>query len=50
MTLGVAISNPKKRTVHEVDKKRLFISNLADSVAENDLNDVFVKVFEFELR
>ena len=42
--MGVAISNPKKKTVHEVDKKRLFVSNLADSIAEDDLREFFAKV------
>lgn len=39
--IGVAISNPHKRTVHEADKKRLFVSNLAESILEEDLKELF---------
>jgi RNA recognition motif-containing protein len=39
--IGVAISNPSKKTVHEVDGKQLYISNLPNSIVEADLEDFF---------
>lgn len=39
--IGVAISNPSKKTVHEVDRKQLYISNLPNSIIENDLKRFF---------
>ncbi|KAJ3373752.1 Splicing factor [Kappamyces sp. JEL0680] len=41
--IGVAISNPSKKTVHDIDPKRLFVSNLADSITEPDLSELFAK-------
>ncbi|KAJ2996767.1 Squamous cell carcinoma antigen recognized by T-cells 3 [Globomyces sp. JEL0801] len=39
--MGVAISNPSKRTVHESDPKQLFIANLANTLLEPDLENLF---------
>ena len=39
--IGVAISNPAKKTMHSVDLKQLFISNLADNIVETDLMELF---------
>lgn len=43
--IGVAISNPAKRHIPEADEKILFVSNLADSIIEEDLKEFFYKVF-----
>jgi tetratricopeptide (TPR) repeat protein len=42
-TIGVNISNPAKKTVHEVDETELYVSNLAPSIVEADLEELFGK-------
>jgi RNA recognition motif-containing protein len=41
--IGVNISNPLKKTVHQVDETQLFVTNLAPSIVESDLKEVFEK-------
>lgn len=49
--IGVAISNPAKKTVHVADQKQLYVTNLADSIVEHDLREMFetVRVFLFSV-
>jgi RNA recognition motif-containing protein len=39
--IGVHISNPAKKTVHELDETQLYVSNVAPSIIETDLQQVF---------
>ena len=39
--IGVAISDPSRRTKHQVDSKLLYVSNIANSIMESDLKEKF---------
>jgi RNA recognition motif-containing protein len=39
--ITVAISNPQKRKVHEIDEKELYISNLPKSITKEDILELF---------
>lgn len=39
--ITVAISNPQKRKVHEIDEKELYISNLPKSMTKDDILELF---------
>lgn len=43
--IGVAISNPAKRTKHEIDRTQLYITNLPKSITEPDLEAHFKEVY-----
>ncbi|KAJ3312324.1 Splicing factor [Boothiomyces sp. JEL0838] len=39
--ISVAISNPLKKTFHEADEKVLYVTNLSNSILEQDLENLF---------